>query len=119
MSRFSITAIKHHYLFALIAILILFVPFTVHGQGGVGTTRGLPESSSGIHSIQGKIYLPSGQRAGAGISVRLEGNVIGSRRSATDLDGGFIFYSFPPSDFFVVIDGGPGFRTVRKAFTIY
>ena len=119
MSRFSINAIKHHYLFASIAILILFVPFTVHGQGGVGTTRGLPESSSGIHTIQGKIYLPSGQRAGAGISVRLEGNVIGSRRSATDLDGGFIFHSLPASDYSVVIDGGPDYETVRESVTIY
>jgi Tfp pilus assembly protein PilF len=119
MSRFSVNANKLQYLFALIAILILFVPFTVHAQGGVGTSRGLPETSSGIHSIQGKIYLPSGQRAGAGISVRLEGNVLGSRRTSTDMDGSFIFHSLPAADYSIVIDGGAEYETVRESATIY
>lgn len=119
MSRFSVNANKLPYLFALIAILILFVPFTVHAQGGVGTSRGLPETSSGVHTIQGKIYLPSGQRAGPGISVRLEGNVIGSRRASTDLDGTFIFHSLPAADYSIVIDGGTDYESVRESATIY
>ena len=119
MSRFTLKAIKLHYLFALIAILILFVPFTAQAQGGVGTTRGLPETSSGIHTIQGKIYLPSGQRAGPGISVRLEGNVLGSRRASTDLDGTFIFHSLPAADYSIVIDGGADYESVRESATIY
>src|SRR6266404_3006539 len=119
MSRFSIKAIKLLYLFALIAILVLFVPHTAHAQGGVGTSRGLPETSSGIHTIQGKVYLPSGQRAGPGISVRLEGNVLGLRRSATDLDGNFIFHSLPASDYSIVIDGGSDYETMRESVTIY
>jgi Tfp pilus assembly protein PilF len=119
MSRFSLSTIRRHYFPALLGFLMLFVPASIYSQGGVGTTRGLPETSSGIHSIQGKIYLPSGQRAGAGITVRLEGNVIGSRRASTDLDGTFIFHSLPAADYSVVVDGGAEYETVRESATIY
>ncbi|MFS8085749.1 MAG: tetratricopeptide repeat protein [Acidobacteriota bacterium] len=119
MFHFSFNAIKRAYFSALFAILALFVPVAVHAQGGVGSTRGLPESSSGIHSIQGRVYLPSGQRAGPGIAIRLEGNVVGSRRSSTDLDGTFMFHSLPASDYSLVIEGGPDYEPIRESVTIY
>jgi Tfp pilus assembly protein PilF len=119
MSRSFLNPIKRHSFSALLGILMLLAPASIYSQGGVGTTRGLPETSSGIHSIQGKIYLPSGQRAGAGITVRLEGNVIGSRRASTDLDGTFIFHSLPAADYSVVIDGGADYEMVRESATIY
>lgn len=119
MSRLSVSVINRHYFAALIASLIFFIPLTVQAQGGVGSTRGLPETASGIHTIQGRVYLPSGQRAGAGISVRLEGNVVGSRRSSTDLDGTFIFHSLPAADYNIVVEGGPDYEPARESVVIY
>lgn len=119
MPQLSANAIKRHCFSALIATLMLLVPFTIFAQGGVGSTRGLPESASGIHTIQGRVYLPSGHRAGPGITVRLEGNVVGSRRSSTDLDGTFIFHSLPAADYSIVVDAGPDYEPVRESVTIF
>src|SRR5215470_8319961 len=74
------------------------------GQGGVGSTRGLPDSAGGIHSIQGRVYLPSGRRAGLGIVVKLDGNVNGTRTAATDADGVFSFNGLPAAEYQLTID---------------
>ena len=73
--------------------LVLIVASIAHAQGGVGSTRGLPESAGGIHRIQGTVYLPSGRRAPEGIMVKLDGNVNGTKRASTDGDGAFSFNS--------------------------
>lgn len=118
-SRSERATTRRHFS-ALITILVFLISAAiVRGQGGVGSTRGLPESGGGIHTIQGRVYLPSGHRAGAGISVRLEGNVVGSHRSSTDLDGTFIFRSLPASEYTIVVDGGPDYEPVRESVTIY
>src|SRR5690349_20304171 len=94
---------------ALLSVLLVlvFVSVSASAQGGVGSTRGLPDSAAGIHSISGRVYLPSGQRAGPGILVKLEGNVNGTRTSATDGDGAFSFNGLPAADYQLTIDGGP------------
>ena len=56
-------------------LFVLISAVIANGQGGVGSTRGLPESAGGSHRIQGTIYLPDGRRAGAGIVIKLDGNV--------------------------------------------
>lgn len=91
----------------------------VTAQGGVGSTRGLPDSAAGIHSIQGRVFLPDGRRAGPGILVKLEGNVVGSRTLATTGDGSFVFNQIPASEYTVVVDGGDEYDSVRQSVTIY
>lgn len=121
MSRFLFSAlIRFKYSGALFAALVvLLMPVDVGAQGGgVGSTRGLPESG-GIHRIQGKVYLPNGQRAGAGITVKLDGNVMGTRRSATDPDGTFVFNGLPAAQYSVLIDGGADFESVVHQVVIY
>ena len=90
-----------------------------NAQGGVGSTRGLPDSAAGIHSIQGRVYLPSGRRAGPGILVKLEGNVNGTRTAATDSDGAFSFNGLPAADYQVVIEGGSDYETLKQTVVIY
>ena len=119
MLYFATDAIRRYSIRVLVFGLIPLVAATVFGQGGVGSTRGLPDSSAGIHTIQGLIYLPNGRRAGPGISVRLEGNVMGSRNAPTDLDGSFIFRSLPAADYSISIDGGADYESVRESVTIY
>lgn len=99
--------------------LLLVLCDMAHAQGGVGGTRGLPDSAGGIHTIQGHVYYPSGRRAGSGILVKLEGNVNGSRSTSTDGDGSFLFTSLPVAQYTVVIDGGPDYEPVNEAVTIY
>ncbi|HYJ89446.1 MAG TPA: hypothetical protein VEW46_25520 [Pyrinomonadaceae bacterium] len=84
----------------LVAALMLTLPAVVtHGQGGVGSTRGLPDSASGIHTIQGRVLLPTGRRAEQGVLVRLSSNVAGSRSASTDADGVFVFNGLTVSQY--------------------
>jgi Tfp pilus assembly protein PilF len=112
--------VRRSYLMFLLVPLIVFTAVgAAIAQGGVGSTRGLPDSAAGIHSIQGRVYLPNGRRAGEGISVRLEGNVMGARRAATDADGSFMFNGLPAADYSVIVDGGSEYESVRQSVVIY
>jgi tetratricopeptide (TPR) repeat protein len=88
-------------------------------QGGVGSTRGLPESAGGSHRIQGTVYLPDGRRAGAGIVIRLDGNVTGRRQTATDASGEFSFNGLPAADYSLALDAGPDYEPLRQSVVIY
>jgi len=88
-------------------------------QGGVGSTRGLPDSAAGIHTIQGRVYGPDGRRTGAGVIVKLEGNVNGTRTIATDSDGSFVFNSLPAAEYSLIVDGGDQFDILSQPVTIY
>lgn len=120
MSCFRLRVPGHRALLSLLILPLLLVRFdTALAQGGVGSTRGLPDSAGGIHTIQGHVYLPSGRRAGAGVLVKLEGNVTGSHRASTDDDGSFLFNSLPAAEYTIVVDGGPDYDPVKESVTIY
>jgi hypothetical protein len=54
--------------------LVLFLSVGVSigvAQGGVGSTRGLPETSGGNNMLEGRVRLPTGRAAGAGITPSL------------------------------------------------
>ena len=105
---------------ALICTLILLTfSAQVFGQGGVGSTRGLPDSAGGVHSIQGRVYLPSGRRAGLGVVVKLDGNVNGTRTASTDADGGFTFNGLPAAEYQLSIDGGAEYDGLKQNVVIY
>jgi Tfp pilus assembly protein PilF len=117
---FATTRIPRHYFESLLALLTLLVAVGVaSGQGGVGSTRGLPDSAGGIHSIQGHVYLPSGLRAAQGINVKLEGNVNGSRSASTDGDGSFFFNGLPAAEYSIIVDGGSEYELVKQSVVIY
>jgi Flp pilus assembly protein TadD len=99
--------------------LVIFSVVIANGQGGVGSTRGLPESAGGSHRIQGTVYLPDGRRAGAGIVIKLDGNVTGTRRTATDASGEFSFNSLPAADYQLSLDAGPDYEPLRQSVVIY
>jgi tetratricopeptide (TPR) repeat protein len=106
------------------SILIFLFSFCLLGssvalaQGGVGSTRGLPGSAGGVHTIQGRIYFPSG-RAVAQLRVRLESNITGTNSAISNTDGSFIFPSLPAGNYTLVIDAGPDYEPFRESVTIY
>jgi Tfp pilus assembly protein PilF len=105
---------------ALLALFVLLVSAGLaNAQGSVGSTRGLPEAASGTHRIQGSVYLPNGRRAAEGILIKLDGNVVGTRRASTDGSGEFAFNSLPASEYSLTVDGGTDYEPVRQSVIIY
>lgn len=102
---------------AVAALLLLFSSAAANAQG-VGSNRGIPDSG-GTHAIQGRVYLPSGRGAAEGIVVRLEGNVIGSRRVGTDSDGSFLFNSLPAAEYNITVDAGAEYEVIKHSVVIY
>ena len=100
-------------------LIILTFSDQALGQGGVGSTRGLPDSAGGIHSIQGRVYMPSGRRAGLGIVVRLDGNVNGTRQATTDDDGNFTFNGLPAAEYQLTIAAGSDYDGIKQSVVIY
>lgn len=113
------TRAKYSRTVLTISLVLLISAGLAHAQGGVGSTRGLPESAGGSHRIQGTVYLPDGRRAGAGIVIRLDGNVTGTRRTATDGSGEFSFNSLPAADYALSLDAGPDYEPLRQSVVIY
>lgn len=99
-------------------VLILSVAFAVHAQG-VGSSRGLA-SSGGIHTIQGRVYFPSGDTTvGKTIKVTLESaSSFGGTSTVTDQDGGFRFNGLAAGGYTVVVDGGKEYETYRESVSI-
>jgi Tfp pilus assembly protein PilF len=113
------TPAHHHYIMhgLLSSILLLTSCVMAFAQGGVGSTRGLPGSAGGIHTIQGRIYFPPG-RAATQVKVRLDSNVAGSNLTVSNTDGSFTFRSLPAGTYSVTIDAGPDFEPYRESITI-
>jgi Tfp pilus assembly protein PilF len=117
---FATTRIPRHYFVSVLTLLTLLAAVGIaSGQGGVGSSRGLPDSAGGIHSIQGHVYLPTGRRASQGVNVKLEGNVNGSRSASTDGDGSFFFNGLPAAEYSIIVDGGSEYELVKQSVTIY
>jgi Flp pilus assembly protein TadD len=121
MAAFEVRTSLHGTFCDAVAVMcfVLISAALVNAQGGVGSTRGLPESAGGVHRIQGTVYLPDGRRAAEGIVVRLDGNVTGTRRAATDGDGTFAFNSLRAADYSLTIDAGAEYEPVRQSVVIY
>ncbi len=86
---------------------------------GVGGTRGLPGSSDGIHTIQGKVYSPTGKAVSTQLRVRLDSPNTSSLQTVTDHDGAFSFSRLQAGDYRVTIEGGPEFENANESASIY
>lgn len=97
-----------------ILLFVLTGNYSANCQGnGVDST-----GNGGMHTIQGRIYLPNGRTADATISVRLESL---NHRSSTvyiDRNGGFSFRYLTPGNYAIVVDAGENFLIAKEYFTI-
>lgn len=98
-------------------MLILAIALAAAGQGP--GSRGL-SSGDGSHSIQGRIYFPTGQPVNSKVvKVRLESvNSIGGVSTMTDEDGIFRFNSLRPGAYAVVVDAGKQYDAAREPVNI-
>ena len=113
----------HHlqFLFAiLVAVLVIAVPFDSATAQGVGSSRGLPNSFGGVHTIKGRVFFPDARPAERKLKVRLEGpNTFGALTAVTDDDGQFVFNRVEAGSYTVVVEGDKTYETAREPVNIY
>ena len=104
----------------LVSTLLMVITSLAYAQAqGVGSSRGLPSTSGGIHTIKGRVFFPDDQPQNKRIKVRLEGtNTFGGPSAVTNEDGQFIFNGLEAGPYTVVIDGDKLYEPVREAISI-
>ena len=105
---------------SIFVVTLALVAFAADVRGqGVGGTRGLPGSSSGVHSIQGTVYEPTGRPVSKPLKVRLDSPNTGSSQTVTDQDGVFSFPRLEAGDYRITIEGGSDFENAAETASIY
>ncbi len=99
-----------------LAVLLLLASSAIlaRAQGGVGSTRGLPETVSGSNIVQGHVYFPEGPASGRRIKVTLESGDELTKTTLTDDDGTFRFNGLRSGSYTVVVDGGKEYESARE-----
>ncbi|MFY9622016.1 MAG: tetratricopeptide repeat protein [Pyrinomonadaceae bacterium] len=114
--RFPLSVVRANLHTSLLCILILLtacVASQAQLPGGVGSTRGLPESS-GSSVIQGRVYFTEGRPADRRFRVTLEGNEE-TKSTQTDQDGAFRFTGLRSGSYTVIVEGGKDYENAREA----
>lgn len=93
-------------------LLIGFVSVCAQSGGGMETV-----GTNGRHTIQGRIYYPSGRSADSRPRVRLENRNAGDLTILADTKGEFSFGGLSPGSYTVVVEGHNEFETYRE--TVY
>ena len=114
MLRLSIRRQHLHTTIVSLAILLVFIPLAVRGQGNGRASSG----TGGIHLIQGYVFFPSGRRAEGSIEVRLQSYSAGEISVLADNSGSFTFTSLAPGNYTVVINAGKDYEIARESVFI-
>lgn len=102
---------------SLLSLLILFIACVTNqaqAPGGVGSTRGLPETSGGSNVIQGRVYFPEGRPPDKRLRVNLESTDDMTRSTQTDQDGAFRFNGLKSGSYTVVVEGGKEYENASE-----
>src|SRR2546423_152882 len=99
-----------------LAVLLLLSSSAIlaRAQGGVGSTRGLPETVGGSNIIQGHVYFPEGPASGQRLKVSLESADELTKSTQTDEDGTFRFNGLRSGSYTIVVEGGKEYETARE-----
>lgn len=104
----------------LISAVMLSLSLAAQSLGQApGSTRGL-SSGDGTHTIQGRVFFPSGQAiSGASVKVNLESiNSSGGGSTTTDQDGSFRFNNVRAGNYAVVVEGNKEYESAREPVSI-
>jgi tetratricopeptide (TPR) repeat protein len=87
----------------------------VFAQSGGGVDQ---TGTGGRHTIQGRIYFPSGRRNDVRIKIRLESFNAGELSVLSDPNGSFVFRGLEPGNYTVVVDAGEPYEPARESVYI-
>lgn len=99
-----------------LACAFLFIglaPVCAQSGGGAETV-----GTNGRHTIQGRIYFPSGRSVDSRPRIRLENLNSGDLTVLADSKGEFNFNGLSPGNYTVVVDAGAEFETFRESIYI-
>lgn len=96
-------------------VVVLAACLSVQAQGGVGSTRGLPETGGGTNTIQGRVYFPEGSPPNKGFKISLDSVEDSGRSTYTDPDGSFRFNSVKTGSYTITVDGGKDYENARES----
>jgi len=100
-----------------VAVFLLSIAACAKAQAP-GSSRGL-SSGDGTHTIQGRVFFPSGQAlTGMSVKVNLESTNGEGASTSTDQDGSFRFNRVRGGNYSVVVDGGKEFESAREPVSI-
>ena len=103
----------------LFCALIYMGSFAIaYGQGGVGSTRGLPSSTGGTNIIQGQVYFPIEPKGGRRVKVRLTSTDLVDQTTVTNEDGTFVFNRLPAGHYTLRVEAGSEFDTATENVNI-
>jgi len=114
--RASFTREIRYTTYALITALLLLGPsISASAQGGGGTDL---TGTGGRHTIQGRIYFPSGRTADLRAKVKLENPSSGGLSVLADMDGAFKFGNLSAGTYAIVIEAGEEYEVARESVYI-
>jgi Flp pilus assembly protein TadD len=99
----------------LLALSLSFAPALAQQDGGGLDTDDL--GTGGRHTIQGRLYLPSGRKLDRRLRVRLSG-LRGENSTQTDDNGAFTFRRLTAGTYTVTVEGGREFETATETVDV-
>src|SRR5215212_3550659 len=101
---------------ALLAALLMFglCAVAARAQGDEGGIETGDPGTGGRHSIQGRLYLPSGRQLDRRLRVRLSGIRAGDNSTLTDDSGNFTFRRLSSGAYTVTVLFGLKFETATE-----
>jgi len=113
---FSLQFILSRRLFNLFCALLVLLPLlSASAQSGGGVDQ---IGTGGRHTIQGRIYFPSGRRSDTRVKVKLENFSAGELSVLSHPNGSFVFRGLEPGSYTVVIDAGEAYEIARESVYI-
>jgi Flp pilus assembly protein TadD len=102
-------------LLSLCVVMLSMLVISAQGQSGGGTDL---IGTGGRHSIQGRLYFPSGRRIDVRLKISLENYIAGNLSVLTDSNGTFSFRGLNAGSYTVVVDGGDDYETATQVVYI-
>jgi tetratricopeptide (TPR) repeat protein len=99
----------------ILVVLLLIVAMRVDAQSGGGVDQ---TGTGGRHTIQGRIYFPSGRRSDVRLKVKLENFQSGELSVMSDPNGSFVFRGLEAGNYTVVVDAGEDYEIARESVYI-
>src|SRR5690349_6983124 len=106
---------KGLFLTSFLVLLITAAGLNALAQSGGGVDQ---TGTGGRHTIQGRIYFPSGRRSDVRLKVKLENFQSGELSVMSDPNGSFVFRGLEAGNYTVVVDAGEDYEIARESVYI-